>query len=316
MNKPCILIIDEVHPIVFELFDAHNIGYDYNPKLKREELLAIIENYEGIILRSKIKADKEVIDCGKKLKIIGRTGSGMETIDIDYAQSKGITCLNSPEGNRDAVAEHVIGMLLTLINNINKADKEVRAKIWDREGNRGMEMKGKTFGIIGFGNIGSVLAKKLSGFEMNILAYDKYKTGFSTDYVKETNFETLVKQSDFISFHVPQTPETIYMANEQFFENCKTGVIVINSSRGKVLKTEALVQALEQNKISGAALDVLEYESFDFRDFLTDEMPPAFNYIVNHPKVVFTPHVAGWTIESKYKLSEVMAQKIISTLQK
>jgi len=311
-----ILIIDEVHSSMIEIFKLAGIVFDYKPDLDRAKALAIIEKYQGVILRSKILADKEFINAGKNLKVIGRTGAGMETIDIPYAESKGIACINSPEGNRDAVGEQAIGMLLSIMNNLNKADSEVRNLKWDREGNRGIELNGKTIGIIGYGNMGQSFAKKLSGFDVEVLAYDKYKTNYGNQFAKEASLNELFESSDIISLHVPQTSETIEMVNDEFLENCKKNIIIINTARGKVVKTNDLVKHLKTGHVVGAALDVLEYENFNFQDFLTNNMPDAFNYLIQSKNVILTPHIAGWTIESKMKLSSVLANKIVTHLQK
>jgi D-3-phosphoglycerate dehydrogenase len=309
MNK--ILIIDEVHQSMIDIFNSSDITYDYLPDLDRTQALSIIGNYQGVILRSKILADKQFIDTGTQLKVIGRTGAGMETIDIPYAQSKAIACINSPEGNRDAVGEQAIGMLLSLMNNLNKANAEVRNRIWDREGNRGIELNGRTVGIIGYGNMGGAFAKKLSGFDVTVIAYDKYKSNYGNQYAKEVALETIFETADVISLHVPQTDETISMVNDAFLCKCKKPVIIINTARGKVVKTDDLVKHMKSGKVIGAALDVLEYESFNFQDFLTETMPEAFNYLAQSSKVILTPHIAGWTVESKRKLSSVLAQKIV-----
>jgi D-3-phosphoglycerate dehydrogenase / 2-oxoglutarate reductase len=310
-----ILIIDEVHPSMFEIFKSAEIAFEYQPDLDRANALVIIGNFQGVILRSKILADKEFIDAGKNLKVIGRTGAGMETIDISYAESKGIACINSPEGNRDAVGEQAIGMLLSLMNNLNKADAEVRNLIWDREGNRGIELNGKTVGIIGYGNMGGAFAKKLSGFDVKVIAYDKYKKKYGNQYAEEVSLDELLEQSDIISLHVPQTQETIAMVNDEFLGKCKKNIIVINTARGKVVKTDDLIKHLKTGHVIGAALDVLEYESFNFQDFLSKKMPDAFNFLVQSNNVILTPHIAGWTVESKRKLSSVLAEKIVKLLQ-
>jgi len=269
-----------------------------------------------VILRSKILADKEFINLATKLKVIGRTGAGMETIDIPYAETKNIACINSPEGNRDAVGEQAIGVLLSLLNNLNKADREVRNHIWDREGNRGVELMGKTVGIIGYGNMGSAFAKKLRGFDVSVIAYDKYKSGYSNEFVRESSLDEMFECADVISLHVPQTFETINMIDDLFLSNCKKNIILINTARGKVVKTDDLVKHIKMGHVVGAALDVLEYESYNFQDFLTDAMPEAFNYLVSSNRVLLTPHIAGWTVESKVKLSAILAHKIVSHLHK
>jgi D-3-phosphoglycerate dehydrogenase / 2-oxoglutarate reductase len=311
-----ILIIDEVHPSMIEIFESAGITYEYQPDLDRAKALAIIGNFQGVILRSKILADKEFIDAGRNLKVIGRTGAGMETIDIPYAESKGIACINSPEGNRDAVGEQAIGMLLSLMNNLNKADAEVRNLQWDREGNRGIELNGRTVGIIGYGNMGGAFAKKLSGFDVEVIAYDKYKTNYGNLFAKEVFLDELFERADIISLHVPQTAETIEMVNDSFLAKCKKNIIIINTARGKVVKTDDLVKHLKTGHVIATALDVLEYESFNFQDFLNENMPEAFNYLAQSKNVLLTPHIAGWTVESKRKLSSVLAEKIVKHLQK
>jgi len=311
MKENKILIIDEVHPVFLERLEKNGICYDYFPDMDNNDVIDNIHSYEGVVLRSKILADRAFIDKGEKLKFIGRVGAGMETIDVDYAESKGIRCLNSPEGNRDAVGEHVIGMLLVLMNNLFKSNIEVKHKIWDREGNRGEEIKGKTVGIIGYGNMGSALAEKLSSFGATVIAFDKYKTNFSSSYVKEVQLSEIFNTADIVSLHVPQTTETINMVDDDFISSFKKPFYLINTARGKVANTEAIVNGLKCGKIKGAGLDVLEYENYNFENFLKDIMPEAFNYLVSSPQVVLSPHVGGWTVESKMKLSQFLADKII-----
>jgi len=316
MTTPHILIIDDAHPVLLEKFKNAGIIVTHNEELSVDEVHSIIHKYDGVIIRSKILANKEFIDKATKLKCIGRVGAGMETVDIPYAESKGISCFNSPEGNRDAVGEQAIGMLLSLCNNLNKADREVRNSIWDREGNRGIEIKGRTIGIIGYGNMGSAFAKKLSGFEVKVIAYDKYKTGFSNEFVTECSLSELQEQSDVISFHVPQTEETINMFNSSFINACAKPIIVINTARGKVVNTTDLVNGMKSGKVFAAALDVLEYESYNFQDFLTDSMPEPFEYLRTSNRVHFTPHIGGWTVESKEKLASFLADKIVAFFNK
>lgn len=314
MTQISILIIDDAHPILLEKFNKAGFSVTNNEHLTVEEVHACIHNYDGVIIRSKILANKEFIDKGTKLKCIGRVGAGMETVDIPYAESKGIVCFNSPEGNRDAVGEQTIGVLLSLMNNLNKADNEVRNLIWDREGNRGIELKGRTVGIIGYGNMGGAFAKKLSGFECTVIAYDKYKTNYSDSYVTECSLEELQQKADIISLHVPQTDETIGMINDSFIQACAKPIILLNTARGKVVNTQALVNGMQSGKVYAAGLDVLEYESYNFQDFLTENMPEAFNYLKTSKRVLLTPHIAGWTVESKEKLSSVLADKIVEFL--
>jgi len=244
------------------------------------------------------------------LKFIARSGSGMENIDVSFAKIKGIECFNSPEGNRDAVGEHVIGMLLALWNKISIGDQEVKQGLWRREENRGMEIGGKTIGIIGFGNTGSALAKKLSGFNCNVIGYDNEKTGFSNEYVQEVDLLTLQNDADVVSVHIPLNTGNHYFINESFLNSFKKSIYLINTSRGSVLKTDDLVDALKSKKVLGACLDVLEYEMKSFENINIQELPEAFKYLKEAENVILTPHVAGWTFESYEKLSSVLYNKI------
>lgn len=308
-----ILFVDSTHPRLPEMLSDAGFIVDYEPdKITSLNIKDIIINYDGIIIRSKVKIEKEIIDICPKLKFIGRVGAGLENIDVEYAESKGIKCFNSPEGNRDAVGEQALGMLLTLFNNIIKADLEVRKGIWLREENRGLEIKGKTVGIIGYGNMGSAFAQRLKGFEANVIAYDKYKYGYSNEYIKEETLENLFEQADILSMHVPLTEETHFMVNDSFISKFKKNIYIINTARGKVLKTEDLVKNMQSGKVLGAALDVLEYEKVSFENLLSDgNLPEPFQYLINSKNVVLTPHIAGWTHESNIKLSEYLAKKII-----
>lgn len=279
-------------------------------RLNREELLPQIADYDGIVIRSRIKLDKDLLDAAKNLRFIARAGAGMENIDVEHAKMLGIQCFNAPEGNRDAVAEHAIGMLLCLFNHISTADAEVRKGLWLREQNRGVELLGRTVGLIGYGNTGQAFAKRLAGFGVLLYAHDKYKKGFSDDQVIETNLESILHEAEVISLHVPLTPETFRMVNDAFFNNLKHPIYLINTSRGAVVDTEALVRAIKSGKVLGACLDVLEYEKFNFEQIENEEVPPAFQYLIDSRKVILTPHVAGWTHESHAKLSLVLAEKI------
>ncbi|MFO7869288.1 MAG: NAD(P)-dependent oxidoreductase [Bacteroidales bacterium] len=309
-----VLIIDDAHTVMIEKFNRAGFEVVCNEEMTRDDILRDLHMYTAIVIRSKIIADTEFIDAGTNLKCIGRIGAGMETVDTEYAESKNIRCLNSPEGNKDAVGEHALGMLLSLANNLNKADREVRNSVWDREGNRGFEIMGKTIGIIGYGNMGRAFAQKISGFGAHVIAYDKYKQNFSDAFVQECTLDELQLQSDIISLHVPQTDETIGMVNTLFIEKCAKPFVLINTARGKVVDTAALVYGMKNGSIRAAALDVLEYESFNFQDFLTDSMPDPFEYLRTSSRVLFSPHIAGWTVESKEKLSSVLADKIIECL--
>ena len=306
-----ILIVDNCHPVLVEKFLSSGFTVDCEEDISPAKATEIIPSYQGLIIRSKFLIDKQFIDIAKELKFIGRVGAGLENIDVEYCMQKGIKCFNSPEGNRDSVGEHALGMLLSLMNNLVVSNQEVRSGIWNREKNWGIELNDKTVGIIGFGNTGSTFSKKLSGFEPEILAYDKYKKGFSNGFVRESNMEEIFERSDILSLHVPLTSETRYLVNEDFLKRFKKNIYLINTSRGKVVETTALVKSIESGKVKGAALDVLEYENVSFEDLIHGKQYPAFNYLVNSDKVLLSPHVAGWTAESYYKTSAILADKII-----
>lgn len=308
-----ILFIDSTHPILPEQLEAAGYQCNYKPDISYEELVATAHQYEGWVLRSKFTITDDLLKKATSLKFIARVGAGMESIDLEAAKNRGIMCFNSPEGNRDAVGEHALGMLLTLWNKIHLANLEVKAGQWNREANRGLEIKGKKVGIIGFGNMGGAFAQRLNGFEAEILAYDKYKQNYAPEGVTEVTLEELKAECDIISLHVPLTDETHHMVDEIFIHDCQKPVTLINTARGPVIKTEALVEGLKQNRVLGAALDVLEYEqtSFESLHALKDQ-PPALQYLLNAKNVVITPHIAGWTQESKIKLATVLVEKIIA----
>lgn len=305
-----ILVIDSTHHIIADKLKSSGFVVDYLPEISEEDIVKIIGNYQGIILRSKIKIDQKIINCASGLKFIGRLGAGMEGIDAEYAGNKGIKCFNSPEGNRDAVGEHTLGMLLSLFNNLNKADSEVKNGVWLREVNRGREIMGKAIGIIGYGNMGSAFARRLKGFEARVTAYDKYKTNFSDKFVSECTLAEIFENTDILSLHIPLTDETTYMINDGFINRFKKNITIINTARGKCLKTEDLVKNMKSGKVTGACLDVLEYESASFGkiDFVGIK---TMNYLKNSNRVILTPHIAGWTHESNYKMADVLADKII-----
>ena len=308
-----IIIIDDVHPILIQELKKNGFVCHYRPTITRKELLPIISQYTGIVVRSKTKIDRELIDAAPNLKIIGRYGAGMENIDTNYAASKGIVCVNAPEGNRNAVAEHAIGLLFALLNNICIADKQVKSGIWDRNNNWGHEITGKTIGIIGYGNTGSTFSKKLQGFDVTILAYDKYKQGFGNQLVKEVSLETIFENADVLSLHIPLTDKTNNMVNRQFIEKFRKPFIFLNTSRGQIVNTSDLVAAIENGKITGAGLDVLEYEKTDFEAMSSNN--PTLKKLLTFNNVILTPHIAGWTYQSYEKLGKVLAEKIIKTLR-
>lgn len=307
-----ILIIDTAHPILQQKLEQAGFSCDYLPDLSINQIEDMIHGYDGIIGRSKIGFCPSLIDKAERLKFIGRLGAGMENIDLIYAEKKGIMCFNSPEGNRDAVGEHTMALLLNLLNNINIADNEVRNMKWHRESNRGIELKDKTVGIIGYGNMGSAFAQRMKGFGVKVLAFDKYKTGFSDGFVSETNMQLLFENADIVSIHVPLTCETQYMCDDVFFGKFRKPIIFINTSRGKVVRTDDLVKNLKSGQVSGAALDVLEYENESFENFQTESIPASLEFLLSCSRTVLTPHIAGWTVESKYKLAAILADKIIT----
>ena len=311
-----ILVTDSTHPILHDLLRQAGHEVVEDTTLNYDTLLSVIPQYDALVVRSKIIIDRPFLDRARHLRCIGRVGAGMETIDVDYAESLGIRCLNSPEGNRDAVGEHALGLLLALFNNIARADAEVRQGLWQREANRGLELKGRTVGIIGFGNMGSAFAKRLQGFECNIIAYDKYKpAGYAPAYVQEVSLHELQQRAQVLSLHVPLTPETRHMVDYPFIQRFRHPFHLINTSRGAVVDTPGLVRALDEGLILGTALDVIEYEDMTRDGLDLDHLPDAFHYLLHSPRAVLTPHVAGWTVESKEKLASVLAQKIIETLK-
>lgn len=304
-----ILILDKGHPILIEKLSEAGFVIDIHTDWSREEVISNIENYEGIIVRSKLVLDSEIIDKANRLRWIARIGAGMDAIDVNYAESKGIVCLNSPEGNRTAVGEHALGLLLCLFDKLIVADREVRQGLWQREANRGLEIEGKTIGIIGYGNMGRSFAKRLSGFDCKVLAYDKYKKGYSDDYATECDLEELFKCCDVLSLHVPLTEETKFMVDYDFLSRFAKPIYLINTSRGKVVRIKDLLQAMNEGKVLGAGLDVLEFEAFSNE---LDAVPNELKQMFERNDVVFSPHVAGWTRESHYKLSYYLAEKIIA----
>jgi len=315
INHPNILFIDSAHPCMKEVLEMNGFVCDDGTKMDVKEIHTIIHKYTGIIVRSRININKDFIDKAINLQFIGRVGAGMESIDIAYAQEKNVSCFNSPEGNRDAVGEQALGMLLSLMNNLNRADRQVRNGEWIREENRGFEIKGKTIAIIGYGNMGSSFARKLKGFEANVIAYDKYKQNYSDEFVQESSWNEIVEKADILSLHVPLTEETRYLINNSIIGKFKKDFWLINTARGPVVNTADLVLALKSGKIKGAALDVIEYEETSFESLSLKNMPAPWKYLVNNDKVILTPHIAGWTEESKEKLATVLAHKIIAFMK-
>lgn len=307
-----VIFLDTVHPVLKEDLTQAGFHCDFHEETPIAEIEKIIDQYDGIVIRSRMPVNQAFLEKATNLKFIARSGAGMENIDEPYCEQRGIVLFNAPEGNRDAVGEHAIGMLLALFNQLVKSDMQVRSGVWDREGNRGHELGGKTVGIIGCGNNGGAFAKKLTGFDCEILAYDKYKPGFGTDQIQEVELEKIFERADILSFHIPQNAETLFMCDEGFLSKFKKPIYIINLARGKIIKTEALVAGLKSGTIFGACLDVLEYEKASFEKLNADGLPDAFQYLMQSDKVLLTPHVGGWTHESYYKLSKVLADKILS----
>ncbi len=309
-----VLFIDIVHPILEERLTKAGYTCIDATEFSQKECETAITDASGIVIRSRFRMDASFLSHAKQLKFIARSGAGMENIDEDYCQKNNITLYNAPEGNRNAVGEHALGMLLSLFNRLHLANSEVKNGKWDREGNRGIELDGKTVGIIGFGNNGSAFAKKLRGFDVEILAYDKYKSDFGNEFVQEASLGELYKNCDVVSFHIPQNEETIYFAGDDFFTAFKKNIYLINLSRGKVVRTSALVNALKNGKVLGACLDVLEYEKSSFESFFDEkkEINSDFKFLLDSEKTLLSPHVGGWTVESYYKLSDVLGDKILS----
>ncbi|MDB5201861.1 MAG: hydroxyacid dehydrogenase [Ferruginibacter sp.] len=302
-----ILITAKVHDILRETLQASGFAVHYAPDISYDEVRSLMPQVTGLVVTTRLKIDRNLIDQGPQLKWIGRLGSGLELIDTAYARERNILCVSSPEGNRNAVAEHALGMLLNLLNNISRSFEEVKHLQWLRNENRGTELSGKTIGLVGYGNTGGAFAKLLQPFGGTILAYDKYKTGFGDQTIREANFEQVCKYADVISFHVPLTDETRYMAGEEFFALLKRRPWILNTSRGAVVKTSALIAAINEDKVAGAGLDVLENEKLDN---LTESQRSELEQLVAMDNVLLTPHIAGYTHEAFYKMSKVLLEKL------
>lgn len=302
-----ILIADSMHPSLFNMLETQGWDYAYHPEYRREDIINALPEYEGLFIRSKTFVDKEVMQHAKKLRFIARAGAGLDLIDLDVAKELGIEVFHAGEGNRDAVAEHMLGMLLGLLANIVKADKEVRNGIWDREGNRGVELMTKTVGLIGYGNNGGATAKRLSGFGCKVLAYDKYRDNYGDQFAEEASLEDIMREADILSLHIPLTDETKYLIDEKFIEGFAKPFYLMNLSRGKVANLNAVVDGLKSGKVIGACLDVLENEKLKT---LTEDQQAIFDYLISSNRVVLTPHIGGWTHESYVRINEVLLRQI------
>lgn len=308
-----ILLLDKNHPLISEQLLEKNFILEEDFISSYEQVLEKIDKYEGVIIRSRIPLDARLLEKGKNLKFIARVGAGMENIDVSKAQELGIKLINSPEGNRDAVAEHCLGMLLVLMNRLFISANEVKNNVWLREENRGEEIKGKIFGLIGYGNMGKALAKRLSGFGCEVIFYD-IKPNLSDGFAKQVSLKELQANADILSLHIPLNDKTHYIIDEKFISEMKKSFYFINTSRGKNVKTSALIDGLKSGKVRGACLDVLEYEksSFENLELENDDL----QYLLNSEKVIITPHIAGWTHQSKIKLAQTIVDKILAEFSK
>ncbi|MBN2891993.1 MAG: hypothetical protein JXL97_09010 [Bacteroidales bacterium] len=306
-----IIIIDKVHEYLPS--ELQKLGFDVADmqNIEAKDVTSYLPDFQGIVIRSKIKLTAEILSNLPNLKFIARVGAGMESIDVEFAEKQGIKLINAPEGNRDSVGEHALGMILNLFNKICSANLQVKSGIWQREPNRGIELMGKTVGIIGYGNMGGAFARRLSGFGVNVISYDKYKTNYSDGFTKEVNLDDIFEQTDILSLHVPLQDDTFYMIDNEFIGKFKKPFYIINTARGKNIKTDDLVENLKSGKILGAALDVLEYEKVSF-ETLSIQNNPAIEYLQNAENVILTPHVAGLTFDSNLKLAQVIVKKILN----
>lgn len=305
-----ILFLNRTHSILPERLRAAGHEIVENLEDDKELIEQQLFDYQGVVMRSRVAVDKKFLDAGKQLKFIARAGAGLEHIDLDYAREKGITILSSPEGSRDAVGEHALGMLLGLMHNLSRADRQVRNGEWIREGNRGIEIGGKTIGIIGYGNMGQAFARKVSGFGVCTLAYDKFKSNYGDAFAKAVDLETIFEESDIVSFHIPYLPENHLLVNDTYLSRFKKPIFLVNTARGVILDTADLVTHLKKGSVRGAALDVLEYEESSFQKMNLKDLPAPFQYLIKADNVVLAPHIAGWSVESRKGHATVLADKI------
>ncbi len=304
-----ILHLDTNHKLLLNQLNDLDFENHEDYTSNKEEIEAKISNYDGLVIRSRFTIDKQFLDAATNLKFIGRVGAGLENIDCDYAEKKGVYLISAPEGNRNAVGEHTLGMLLSLFNKLNKADREVREGKWLREDNRGIELDGRTVGLIGYGNMGKAFAKKLKGFDVEVLCYD-IKANVGDENAAQVSLKEFQERVDVVSLHTPQTPLTLNMVNSEFIKEFKKPFWLLNTARGKSVVTADLVEALKSGKVLGAGLDVLEYEKKSFESLFSQDMPEAFQFLIQAENVILSPHVAGWTVESKLKLAQTIVDKI------
>lgn len=308
--KTRILIVDDIHEVLLQELEKKNIAFDYFPDFSRQDAELVIADYTGLVIRSKFEVDQAFIDLAAQLSFIARAGAGMDNIDEQYASAKGITLISANEGNCDAVGEHMIGMLLSLMNNLNRGQREIAQGKWLREENRGYELKGRTIALIGYGHNGQAMAKKLAGFEVRIIAYDKYKTGFSDAYVQEVSMEEVVKYADVLSFHIPLTRETKNLVDQEYLFHFRKPIFLLMGARGGIVDIPAVLHYLDAGRILGAAFDVLPVEKFPA---LAEQ--GWYADLTSRDNVLLSPHVAGWSFESYYKLAAILAAKIIPLTQ-
>jgi D-3-phosphoglycerate dehydrogenase / 2-oxoglutarate reductase len=311
MSRPVCLVVDPMHESLFGMLNEIGWESDYQPSITREEIKMRHHGYQGLIVRSKTQIDRDLLGPNPTVKFIGRAGAGLDNLDLPFLLEKNIEVIHASEGNRDAVAEHAVGLLLTLMRNITKANTEVKSYRWEREANRGEEIMGKTIGIIGYGNTGQAFARRLSGFGCNVLAYDKYKTNFSDGFGKEVPMETIFDEADVLSLHIPLTGETKMLVDINYLKRFKKRTILINTARGEIVSLTDLDKALTEGYLRGAALDVLENEKLDK---FSATQQQAFNSLRDKSNVIFTPHIAGWTFESHVKINVALVQKISALL--
>lgn len=310
-----VLFVDTNHPCLIEGLQKLGFVCDEDYDADKSEIEGKIHLYDGMIIRSRFSIDRNFLEKASQLKFIGRVGAGLENIDIEFAQDLGIALLAAPEGNRNAVGEHALGMILALFNKLKKADSEIRKGIWLREDNRGIELEGKTVGLIGYGNMGKAFAKKLRGFDCEVICYD-IKADVGDENARQVDLEELFLKTQVLSLHTPQTELTRQMVNTSFLEQFEQNIYLINTARGSAVVTKDLVSAIKSGKVLGACLDVLEYEKASFENFFSNEstLPEDFQYLISSDKVLLSPHVAGWTVESKIKLAETILHKVAAML--